>query len=282
MENPRDGRFIQKRHPSNELTSPLRGPDQDTVRPLQPLHWRLGEPTPPLPGVAEPPLLVLNHCSDVEHHQGEALLATLSPEERERHDTYRRPADRLRFLVARASLRQLLGTWLALPPAAIPIPTSRQGKPHCPSPGAPAFNLSHSGDLILLAFHPSMEVGVDVEESRLERPWRRLAERVLPPGQVLPLEALPRGEQPRGFLLAWCRLEAQLKARGVGLAGLERLRETTASGEAAECTLLWDVGVPSPYAAAVALHERQKGPSELAFTAHRAPGARAAHPSLPG
>ncbi len=151
----------------------------------------------------------------------------------------------------------------------VPLETGAHGKPHCPD--APAFNLSHSGALILLAFHGAGAVGVDVERLRSDLDWRSIARRVFPPARVTALEELAAEERAAAFLQAWCRLEARLKARGEGLAGLERLRRDDAeargavvAGGEAEAALapagrkrwretLWDVRVPSGYAAALAL-----------------------------
>jgi 4'-phosphopantetheinyl transferase len=181
----------------------------------------------------------------------DTLLAGLSAAERQRHGAYRRPADQARFLLARAGLRQLLGHWLGRAPRAIAIEADLRGKPRCTNPGAPAFNGSHSGELILLAFHTTAAVGVDVEKARPHVPWEPIAERCLSPGEVAELQALPLAEQASAFLAAWCRLEAQVKATGVGLAG----KGGEAPDGAPPPTLrLWDVvGVPASYRAAVAL-----------------------------
>ncbi|MFN7631492.1 MAG: 4'-phosphopantetheinyl transferase family protein [Cyanobacteriota bacterium] len=243
---------------------------------LQPHPWQLGEPPPPLPQSTAPPLLLLIDChKPCPESELEALFASLSPLERQRHSSYRRPADRDRFLMARASLRELLGSWLALSPASIPIAISRTGKPHCPSPGAPAFNLSHSGDLILLGFHGSLAVGVDVEQARPELDWCPIARRVLTPAEVAALQALPLTDQPSAFLAAWCLLEARLKAQGAGLAGLEELRKSHPSFDVAPPGSLWMVAVPPGYAAAAALC------NPFPFTVPRVAVAGAARPSLP-
>jgi 4'-phosphopantetheinyl transferase len=176
----------------------------------------------------------------------QALAASLAPAERQRLEALRQLADRERFLRGRAALRLLLGAWLALPPAAVPIEVGPHGKPHCP--GGPQFNLSHSGDLILLALHPSRPVGVDVELPRPDLDWRPIARRVLPAAEAEALERLAAGDGGSAaadrFLGAWCRLEAGLKARGLGLAGL---------GDPPQGLTVWDVAVPAGYRAAVAL-----------------------------
>lgn len=230
---------------------------------LRPIPWTGGQPPPPLPrGTAAPLVLLLHGGAQVAAETENQLLANLSLQERQRHATYQRSAAQARFLLARASLRQLLGHWLQQPAATIPIEADLLGKPRCPTAGAPAFNLSHSGDLILLAFHATAEVGVDVEQARPNLQWERIARRWLTPAEVAELRALPQAEQGRGFLAAWCRLEARVKASGQGLGGI--------AGSGAAAVHLWDVRVPMGYAAAAALR---------ALTAPGESVARAGHPS---
>jgi 4'-phosphopantetheinyl transferase len=224
----------------------LQAPRPPLAAPLQPRHWVLGQPPPSLPQETAPPLVLLLPCGlPLAPETQDTLLASLSAEERQRHGAYRRPADQGRFLLARAGLRQLLGHWMGQPPALIALEADLHGKPHCPRADAPAFNLSHSGDLILLAFHASAAVGVDVEQARPHLPWEPVAERCLSPAEVAALRALPLAEQATAFLAAWCRLEARVKASGVGLGNH--------AGIPPSALRLWDVQVPEGYCAAVAL-----------------------------
>ena len=175
--------------------------------------------------------------------------------EQERAARFRRPEDRARFLVGRAALRQVLGTWLDCDPAALRFRYGPHGKPVLDrsEQATPHFNLAHSGDLILMAFHPSRRVGVDVERLRPGLDWRPIARRILPAAAFSRLESLPPEQGNAAFLEAWCRIEARLKASGEGLAGLERLRRESAT-QPAEIAI-WDVEVPAGYGAAVALAE---------------------------
>lgn len=150
------------------------------------------------------------------------LLAWLTPEERQQSERLRRAEDRERHLLGRAGLRRLLGAWRRQEPQQVPLRCGVHGKPFCL--GGPQFNISHSGDLILVAVHPHSPVGVDVEQLRPELDWRPLAARLLIGAECRQLEGLPAPVQAQAFLQAWCRLEARLKATGQGLAGLEALR----------------------------------------------------------
>lgn len=229
---------------------------------LVPCPWRLVDPPPvaPFPAVPGrvpvPWVLVLQRAEPLPVALRDALADSLSAAERQRHDALRQPADRERFLLGRGALRRLLGAWLALPPAAVPIEVGPHGKPGCP--GGPEFNLSHSGDLILLALHPSRPVGVDVEQARPDLDWRPIARRVLPPAEAQALERRAAleggGAAADAFLTAWCRLEARLKAGGEGLLGLGDPRHPREAG-----LVLWEVTVPAGYRAAVALMDRPAG-----------------------
>ena len=72
------------------------------------------------------------------------------------------------------------------------------------------FNLSHSGDVTLVAVARDSEVGVDVERIRPVIEMRAIARRWLGRDDMA---------DEREFLRAWTRHEAMLKALGVGLSG---------------------------------------------------------------
>ena len=225
---------------------------------LSPLAWWPGQPVPPSAwGTAAdqqaPALLLLDRGAASGAATSGLLVGLLDRGEQERAQRFRRPEDRERYRLGRSALRQVLGAWLDRDPAALRFRYGPHGKPALDGPldAAPHFNLAHSGDLILLAFHPSRPVGVDVELRRPGLDWRPIARRVLPAAVLARLETLPPEQGGAAFLDLWCRLEARLKASGEGLAGLERLRLTSAPqpGELA----LWDVKVPDGYGAAVAL-----------------------------
>jgi len=245
--------------------------------PLRPLAWCPLDPLPATFGPAPPPgaeaspwsaslpaagaslrglqLLLLDRRDRRLAGQALALLeGLLTPEERRQRDRFRQSDDRDRSLLARAGLRCALGAWLGLDPASLVFALGAHGKPGlaAPGPASPHFNVSHSGDLILLGFHPHWPVGVDVEQLRSELDWAPLARRLLPAPQQAALALLPPELQAECFLDAWCRLEARLKARGVGLAGLERLKGEEGN-PAGQPPPGWEVAVPSGYRAAVAL-----------------------------
>ncbi|MEO1002313.1 MAG: 4'-phosphopantetheinyl transferase superfamily protein [Cyanobacteria bacterium J06638_7] len=172
--------------------------------------------------------------------------ASLSPAEQQRHVAYRLAADRDRFLLGRGLVRALLGRWLHIAAADVAIEFGPHGKPRCP--GGPEFNVSHSGDLILLALHPTRPVGVDVEQHRPALDWPPIARRVFSSAQVEALMHRPPAEQAQAFLQGWCLLEAGLKASGLGFAG-----HGAASAPAQPPLKRWSVALPPGYCGALAL-----------------------------
>jgi len=122
------------------------------------------------------------------------------------------PSDRL--------LRLVLARYLGEAPEEIEIARGAHGKPGLAAePERLAFNLSHSGDLTLVAVSRGREVGVDVERTRPERDLVALAERALAPEEAVIVRAAAGDERTRVFYELWTRHEARLKCLGVGLAG---------------------------------------------------------------
>jgi 4'-phosphopantetheinyl transferase len=189
------------------------------------------------------------------------LEALLSCQDRDHVNRLRRPDDRQRTLLGRGVLRLVLGAWLGLDPAALRFAAGPHGKPQLLHPGLstpqgkmpqgkmPQFNISHSGDLILLAFHASAPVGVDVERLQPDLDWRPIARRCLAPAQVESLLALPPAEAASAFVECWCALEAGLKARGVGLAQASEVQALAIEPQLRR----WRLDLPAGYSGAVAL-----------------------------
>ena len=242
--------------------------------PLAPLPWAPapdqrgtdGVPAPPARGEPRPLVLLIDRRAPSVQTALGRLQALLGPPELERLARLRRADDRERFLLGRGVLRLTLGHWLGRDPAGLVFHHGAHGKPGLD--GAPPFNLSHSGDLVLLAFHATREVGVDVERERPGLEWQAIARRTFAPERLARLEALPADQQERAFLAEWCRLEAELKARGTGLAGLG----DAASGPPGND--LWDLSLPAGHQGAVAL--------ERTLTDHPADGGAPRRGSRPG
>ncbi len=190
---------------------------------LKPIPWFPGHSLPELLAAADgchqddqPLLLAVNRGDGISAPVLTGLARTLSAEEQCRLGGYRRKEDQERFLLGRGMLRQMLALWMDQQPQHVAIALGPQGKPYCR--GGPQFNVSHSGDLILLALHRCRPLGVDVEQERPALNWQPIARRLLSSQQVDALLQRPVADQATAFLQAWCHLEAELKAAGWGLA----------------------------------------------------------------
>ena len=116
------------------------------------------------------------------------------------------------------ALREVLALYLDEDPARIELRRSEHGKPALADPSSPLrFNLSHSGDLALVAVTHRREVGVDIERIRPRRDLRRLAERALDPAAAAMVRAAPPDDRPTAFHRAWTHREAIAKCLGTGL-----------------------------------------------------------------
>jgi 4'-phosphopantetheinyl transferase len=144
--------------------------------------------------------------------------ASLDATENVRAAEFRNEVARSRFVVCRGTLRQILGSYLALALADVPIMTGPKGKPQLAAPQILAFNLSHCEDLALLAVAAHGTVGVDVEPLREVPRASDLAKRYFSTEEQQELAKAPPSELSERYLTYWTRKEACVKAWGIGIA----------------------------------------------------------------
>jgi len=144
--------------------------------------------------------------------------AVLQPDEHARANRFIHPRDRCRFVLARASLRYLLAAYMHRQPAALRFTAGVHGKPALAEPG-PAFNLSHSGTVILIGVAATgRQLGVDVEQYRFIQEMAALVENAFSRMEATAWHSLPASEREKAFFHLWTRKEAFVKATGEGLA----------------------------------------------------------------
>ncbi|MYU07838.1 4'-phosphopantetheinyl transferase superfamily protein [Streptomyces sp. SID8366] len=199
-------------------TGALRDPPR--VRAFDPAAVTGRRLTPPAPG--GPAQLWLLHAGRHRAAVARAAPEVLDAGERARAAALRVPADRECYLAAHLGLRLLLGAYLGVRPARVPL--TRRACPLCGGPhGRPGvtgdplhYSLSYSGGLGLLAF-AAVPVGTDVEAVPAPDAVAEAAD-VLHPRERDELALLPPSARPPAFARAWVRKEAYLKGLGVGLA----------------------------------------------------------------
>jgi phosphopantetheinyl transferase len=119
-----------------------------------------------------------------------------------------------------SALRQVLARYLGEAAEEIALARGPHGKPALAAgPERLAFNLSHSGDLALVAVSRGRELGVDVERIEPARDLVALAARAFDAEAEAAVRRAPAADRAEVFYELWARHEARLKCLGVGLAG---------------------------------------------------------------
>jgi 4'-phosphopantetheinyl transferase len=162
---------------------------------------------------------------DLEALREPALLESydclLDAQERRRAGRFVFERDRHRFLVSHALLRHVLSLYGGLAPREWRFVEGVHGKPGLAigqGDGMPAFNLSHSGSLGLLAVHAgTASLGADIEFHRPARDFGALARRYFAPAEAARLNGLAGEALASEFYDFWTLKEAFVKARGDGL-----------------------------------------------------------------
>ena len=192
----------------------------------------------------------------------ESCADCLSSAERERAARFKFAWDRNRYLIAHGALRSILATYLGVDAAAIDFNSGPAGKPKLAgklASEALEFNLSHSGEIALIAVTRSNEIGVDVECIREDFAFKPIAQRFFTAKEVASLQDLPVDLQREAFYKCWTSKEALLKAKGTGLSGsLDEVQIVLTTGPGVCVTFAageWSLTELSPiggYAAALA------------------------------
>jgi 4'-phosphopantetheinyl transferase len=152
--------------------------------------------------------------------QPDALQHVLNENERLRATKFHFDADRNRFIVRRAILRQIISQYLGKIPGKIEFTENSFGKPALAiASGEPAlqFNLTASGEWVIGAFTTSRRLGVDIEKVRQDLSWAEIAGQFFHSQEVKCIGELPEPERVAAFFRHWTMKEAFIKARGVGL-----------------------------------------------------------------
>jgi len=142
------------------------------------------------------------------------LIYLLGDEELTRLDRFRQHPDKERHVLAHSLKRAVLSQYLSSTTHELSFSQSDYGKPFCVHPDSPFFNLSHSGDWVVLAVSAESEVGVDVEFERAIDA-DSIVKRV---SSAREIAVYQRSECPQNcFLCLWTQKEAISKACGQGI-----------------------------------------------------------------
>lgn len=140
------------------------------------------------------------------------------------------------YLRSHGALRAILGK---LAECRLDFAVAHGGKPYLPNIPRLKFNLAHSRGMALVGAAIDVEIGVDIEGIRPLSDYAAMAERFFPPSEISGIA----GE--RDFFRRWTRIEAVVKAKGIGIVGI--------TGEIEGDWTIEEIDVGPAHAAAVAL-----------------------------
>jgi 4'-phosphopantetheinyl transferase len=173
-----------------------------------------------IPTLSEGEVHVWRAALDLPGTRVRRLARTLCDAERWRAGRFIFKRDKDRFVVCRGILREILGSYLAVPPNQLRFRYGHYGKPHLADEsgeGALCFNLSHSNALAVFVLTRGRRIGVDLERIRADIAWEDFAAEVFTGPEAAWLRETAGPQRHRTSLVAWTGKEAYVKARGRGL-----------------------------------------------------------------
>jgi 4'-phosphopantetheinyl transferase len=148
------------------------------------------------------------------------LRRLLSPDEIARAAGFQLEQTRLRFVVVRGLLRQILARALTAAPAQLEFAYGAHGKPALGGRHTGAgleFSVSHSGDYALIGLAMRRAIGVDIEQLRPMPDFAGMAAGYFSDAEMRALDTFAETERLRAFFRCWTRKEAFMKATGEGM-----------------------------------------------------------------
>lgn len=141
----------------------------------------------------------------------------LSIEETSKSNSFHFSVDRNNFISSHIALRLILSTYLNQKPHLLNFFTNKYGKPFL-TDSTLKFNLSHSGEIALVAICENDEIGIDVELLSDEINYTETARNFFSKNETYYLDSVSKTNLRKEFFRIWTRKEAFIKAEGRGLA----------------------------------------------------------------
>ncbi len=143
-----------------------------------------------------------------------SLQPLLSADEYDRMCRFRQTVDTQRYVLSHVLKRLVLSQYLKVDCSDLLFDVNEFGKPFCTHSFSPYFNISHSGDWVVLAVSTNGQVGVDIEFYR-EVDQSQILKRVCSADQFN--RYLCSDKPDETFLAYWTQKEAVAKACGKGI-----------------------------------------------------------------
>jgi 4'-phosphopantetheinyl transferase len=179
-------------------------------------------------------------------------------------------------------LRGVLAKYLEEAPNTVPISTTDFGKPILSNDQDNNqrsfshriyFNLSHSGDFVVLAISHHSDIGIDIEQIRLLPDYEEIMSKDFTPSSLPRLRRIPKESQALAFWKAWVRKESVVKAEGSGISEAFISQDVPINPECVFAypvrdpesgaqRFIYDLAMPSNYVSALTT---QAGDAEISY-----------------
>ncbi|WP_296700649.1 4'-phosphopantetheinyl transferase superfamily protein [Algoriphagus sp.] len=141
--------------------------------------------------------------------------------ELDKSNSFLREEDRNRYVLSKICLKKLIANYLKINPEDIEFRTLELNKPVLASHSNLEFNISHSGDFIIIGITKRFSLGVDIEFMDAKVDLYNLIYNTMSSLEVSSI--LNSGSPREMFYKHWTRKEALLKGIGIGLT--DRLKD---------------------------------------------------------
>ncbi len=149
-------------------------------------------------------------------HELKNTFELLNAQEQERAERFYFSKHKRRFATARATMRIILARYLNTSAEELEFTYNAHGKPEVIGTTKLQFNISHTGDLALLAVGKNFPLGVDIEKYSA-RPYEGIAKNLFSHQEYEEFIKVPLALKPAIFFHVWAQKEAFIKACGLGL-----------------------------------------------------------------
>lgn len=148
------------------------------------------------------------------------LYPLLSDAEKQRSERFKHYKHRKNYIASHGFLHTALGYYIRTPANEIEFSHGEKGKPsiiESQNTENIQFNLSHSGNLAILAVCKNHQLGIDIECTDRKSDWAGIARRFFTEKEQQAFFKLDEGLQENTFYKIWTRKEAHMKVTGKGL-----------------------------------------------------------------
>lgn len=150
----------------------------------------------------------------------EILENSLSDDERAASEKLRDQRKKASFIARKAIARFLISKYTSIPASRLRFSMNQFGKPELlalQDSSSISFNISHSGEWLVIIFSQNKSVGIDIELMRQDFPVTEISNRFFTCMEKERIKSCPGNERLEIFYRMWVRKEAYVKALGKGL-----------------------------------------------------------------